>query len=55
MSEGIVITIEKQNDRVLLFLNPTYYVIASSAQAQNIRCGDSISYEPYGYNFGWLV
>ncbi len=31
-----------------------FYVIASHKQAEGLKKGDTIEYEPYGINFGWF-
>ena len=51
----IVGRIDRQAGRTLLYGNslPDYHVIASVDCA--VKIGDTIVYEPYGYNFGWYV
>jgi hypothetical protein len=50
----IVTRIEDQGDRVLLYSKRAdYHVIASTGCT--VRVGDQIDYEPYGWNFGWLI
>lgn len=50
-----VMRIVLEDDRVLLFNDDeSYHVLASLKQAETIHTGDIVSYEPCGYNFGWL-
>jgi hypothetical protein len=52
--------IDSQGDRVLLYPKPTgsrlgeFHVIAKPEDAATVQVGDTIEYEPYGFNFGWL-
>jgi len=46
--------IDIQHDRILLYgKDNDYHVIAPTDKSFSI--GDVIEYEPYGYNFGWLI
>lgn len=53
----IVGKIEDQGDRVLLYdrSDPRFYVIASPLQAAGARPGDTVTYAPYGVNFGFFM
>lgn len=48
-----VVKVEDQGDRVLLYKNEHYYIIAP--QDCTVKIGDIIVYEPFGVNFGWFV
>ena len=50
----IVKHIDYQEDRTLLYGdNPNYHIIAS--KDCTAKEGDLVTYEPFGYNFGWFV
>ena len=45
------IVVEKDR-QVLYSTNEQYHVIAPTDE--HVRIGDTVRYEPYGYNFGWF-
>lgn len=50
----IATKVDNQGDRVLIYgPNPNYYIIAPANT--EVKEGDEIEYEPYGFNFGWFV
>lgn len=50
----VVQRVEDQGDRKLAYgADMHYHVIA--APNDNVQIGDTIEYEPYGYNFGWFL
>ena len=53
----IVGKIDAQEDRVLFYEEgiENFHIIASKKQADGIKEGDTIEYEPEGVNFGWFV
>jgi hypothetical protein len=57
MTEKLTITcMEDEGDRVLLYgKSSNYHVIASPEEAEGLRAGMEIEYEPMGVNFGWFV
>ncbi len=55
-AELVVKRIVDEGDRVLIYGDEnSYHVISSHLKAAGLRPGDTITYEPYGANFGWLV
>jgi hypothetical protein len=59
---GEVLKVEHEDDRTLLYLefkkpghrmSVDYYAIAK--KDVKVSKGDTIEYEPYGYNFAWFV
>lgn len=49
----IVKKVDNQGDRVLLYGERDDYYVIGSAKC-TAKVGDEITYEPYGWNFGWL-
>jgi hypothetical protein len=55
MSKLVVTRVEKEEDRVLLYGHEKWsdYCIICKPDV-DIKVGDTVEYEPYGYNFGWF-
>jgi hypothetical protein len=56
MAKFVVSRIDRQSYRVLIYGHPKwadYHVIASIGV--KIEVGDTVEYNPYGYNFGLFV
>lgn len=50
----VVVKKEVDEDRILLYgTDPGYHIIAD--MNVKVKVGDTIEYEPCGYNFGWFV
>jgi hypothetical protein len=53
--------IESQEDRTILYSSPAptydkwgeYHIIAP--RDCSVKVGDTVKYEPFGFNFGWLA
>ena len=58
---AVVARVVVEEDRTLIYpvQKPSrwgeFHIISSNEKAANIRPGDTVEYEPYGFNFGWLV
>lgn len=50
--KATVIKTDNQGDRVLLYINDNYHIIASPDCT--VKVGDTIEYGPMGVNFGFL-
>jgi hypothetical protein len=55
IESAVVTSVVHESNRTLLYIDDEqfYHIIAS--KNSKIKSGDRIKYEPYGFNFGWLI
>lgn len=50
---GKAISVVRESDRTLIYLNARYHLIAEADV--NVKVGDMVEFTPFGVNFGWFV
>lgn len=54
MDEMTILRIMRESNRVLLYGSADrYHLIAKLSD--DVRVGDVVEYEPFGFNFGWFT